>query len=1087
AGSILTITFTEKAAAELRQRIRRRLREAGAQEAARATEGAFISTIHGFCARVLRTHALAAGIDPGFSVLDQAQARRLASLAFDHALEELAGAAGGGELVAAYGPLGLREATLDIHAELRARGQLHPRLPEPEPVPALEPLRAALSDAAREAARELGSDESPAARVRTALKRLEQCDRILSAADPWPGELERAALPNGGGAALESQACARYADALRRLRAACSHRRAHHAHALLDSLLGSFGAEYERLKRAASGLDFEDLELLCRALLVADSELRDRLRTRFVHVMVDELQDTNLVQLELIESICAENLFTVGDAQQAIYGFRHADVELFERLGQRRAAAGERATLTVNFRSRPEIIAALNDAFSQALEERFRPLRAGRTDLPASEPVVELLVADKEGDGDRDGLAAPWRLAEARALARRVRELLDDGATAREIVVLTRATTDLRAYERALEESAVPTYLIGGRGYWSHPQVVDMVCYLRALANPLDEEALYTVLASPVVGLSLDGLVALAAGAAEAKRDPWSLLRDGDPVQMSAIDHERVERFRGWFLSERAASARAGADELIDRVLSRSGYDLAILALPGGQRRLANVRKLMRLGREHWAAAGLDLRGFLEDVCTRGADPDGTGGGGDPRESEAPVEGEALDAVRLMTIHRAKGLEFQTVCVADLGRGAVNRAELLRVGRDGRLGLRLARPGGGQREPALHYAELGAERQRLEAEEERRLFYVAMTRAQERLICSGAAKLSCWPSRGGGPIAWIGPAFIPDIAARVGEGSRLTEAGIRLTVVSGQADAGAEVQEVPEGAGGGAAHAPVSFVPEPGPSSDDARSVAPLRLSYSALAAFDRCGYRFYAERVLGLPAVSAQSGGGATGRLGGGERGTLIHAALERLDFRRPVPVPVASRVAPGGPRPSPAEADELDAMVDRFAASELCVRLGRARGVRREERFAFLLASGALMSGAFDVLAQEGRGRSLVLDYKSDDLEGAEPESVVQRAYLSQRLIYALAALRAGAREVEVVHLFLQAPDRPAGARYLAGEADRLAAELEERTRGIRERRFSVTEVPQRSVCSGCPAEGGLCSWPLELTRRESPQRLF
>ncbi len=1088
AGSILTITFTEKAAAELRQRIRHRLREAGAIEAARATEGAFISTIHGFCARMLRTHALAAGIDPGFSVLDQAQARRLASLAFDRALEELAGAGGGAELVAAYGPLGLREAILDVHVELRARGQLHPRLPQPDPAPALEPLRAALGEAAREAARELGSDESPAARVRMALERLEQCDRILTAADPWPGELERMALPRGGGAALESQVCARYVEALRRFRAGCAHRRAHHAHALLDSLLRDFGTEYERLKRAASGLDFEDLELLTRALLLADSELRERLRTRFTHVMVDELQDTNLVQLELIESICEENLFTVGDAQQAIYGFRHADVELFERLGQRRAATGERATLTVNFRSRPEIISALNDAFSQALGERFRPLLAGRMDPPASEPVVELLVADKEGGGDRDGLAAPWRLAEARALALRIRELIDGGAAPRDVVVLTRATTDLRAYERALEESGVPTYLIGGRGYWSHPQVVDMVSYLRALANPLDEEALYTVLASPVVGLSLDGLVALAASAAAADRDPWSLLHEEDTADMSDRDRERAGRFRGWFVSERAMSARAGADELVDRVLSRSGYDLAILSLPGGQRRLANVRKLMRLGREHRAAAGPDLRGFLEEVCTRGADPDGIGGGGDPRESEAPVEGEALDAVRLMTIHRAKGLEFPTVCVADLGRGPVNRAELLRVGRDGRLGLRLAQPGGGQREPALHYEELGAERQRREAEEERRLFYVAMTRAQERLICSGAAKLSCWPQRGG-PIAWIGPAFIPDIAARVGEGSGLTEAGIRLTVVSAPDDAGGAVPVTAGAAADGdvaaAAPGPSPLPTAPGPSRGDPPSTAPLRLSYSAVADFARCGYRFYAERVLGLPPVPAQSGGGASGRLSGSERGTLVHAALQRLDFRRPAPV--ASLVAPGAARPSRAAAEELDAMVAGFAASELCVRLGRAGRVRREERFAFLLPSGALMSGAFDVLAQEGPGRSLVLDYKSDNLEEADPEAMVQRAYLSQRLIYALAALRAGAREVEVVHVFLQAPERPATARYVAGDADRLGVELEDRTRGIRERRFVVTDTPQRSVCAGCPAEGGLCSWPTELTRRESPQRLF
>ncbi len=186
--------------------------------------------------------------------------------------------------------------------------------------------------------------------------------------------------------------------------------------------------------------------------------------------------------------------------------------------------------------------------------------------------------------------------------------------------------------------------------------------------------------------------------------------------------------------------------------------------MPGGQRRLANVRKLMRLAREHEAAHGPGLRAFL-DLVARRVRGGSAAEAGDARESEAPVEGEALDAVRLMTIHRAKGLEFDVVCVADLGRGPRWRAELMRVGRDGRFGLRLAEPGTGRRESALDYKALGEERVATESREERRLFYVAMTRARERLILSGAAKLDAWPALenggGGGPIAWIGPAVEP--------------------------------------------------------------------------------------------------------------------------------------------------------------------------------------------------------------------------------------------------------------------------------------------------------------------------------------
>ena len=157
-GAILTITFTDKAAAELRDRIRKRLRERGADEAARATEGALISTIHSFCARVLRTHALAAGLDPAFSVSDQWEAGRLADVAFDDALEDLAdNVAGGVELIAAYGLGALRGAIVSIYAELRSRGATEPRLPELGEAPDLGVAREALARAASLAARELGA------------------------------------------------------------------------------------------------------------------------------------------------------------------------------------------------------------------------------------------------------------------------------------------------------------------------------------------------------------------------------------------------------------------------------------------------------------------------------------------------------------------------------------------------------------------------------------------------------------------------------------------------------------------------------------------------------------------------------------------------------------------------------------------------------------------------------------------------------------------------------------------------------------------------------------------------------------------
>ena len=1093
-SAILAITFTDKAAAELRDRIRTRLRELGAEQAARATEGAFISTIHGFCARVLRTHALAAGIDPAFAVLEQSDAERLADAAFDDALEDLGqNAAGGVELIASYAAGPLRGAILGAYAELRSRGARRPTLPRLPAAPDLDRLRDELERAAARAADELGGIAEPSTRVVQALERLERlAGLIASTADPWPGELDQLALPGGNGAALITPACVAYAEALVGFRAACEHRRAQRAHALLNRLLIEFGARYAERKRDCSALDFEDLELMTRELLLANELLRARLKARFDQIMVDELQDTNGVQLELIELIARENLFTVGDAMQSIYGFRHADVEQFERRGARLAQAGRRATLQTNFRSRPEILRAVDAAFTSELGEHFTPLLAGRIEPPAADALVELLVADKGADWEDEGLAAPWRLAEARALAARIQALLDAGASPREIVVLTRATTDLRAYERALEDLGIPTYVIGGRGYWSHPQVVDVVAYLRALANPRDEEALYTVLLSPLVGVSVDALVVLADSARAAAREPWWILREpeGRLDELPAEeDRAKLAWFAAWFAGEREAADRAGVDELVQRALERTGYDLAILAMLGGRRRLANVRKLMRLGREYEAGGGgRDLRGFLDLARGRA---EGWSGSRDARESEAPVEGEALDAVRLLTIHRAKGLEFEIVCVADLGRAPRRGGELLRVGRDGRLGLRLAEPGTGKRTPALDYRALGDEQARREDDEERRLFYVAMTRARERLILSGAVRLeSVGNGAGGCPMAWIARAFVPEIAALVDDGRGTTDAGVRWSLVRPGVDEILPAYDPKSHSPLSSERFAASSEPLPAAAAEPAPTVA--TLSYSALAEYRRCGYRFYAERVLGLPPVHEPAGASASwgDALTGAERGILVHALLERLDFRRPT-VPSAEAILAAaqraGLRSAAVRVDELAGYVEAFAASDLCGRLAHATHVRREERFAFLLDPGVLITGALDVLAREPDRGMLVVDYKSDRLEGAQPDDVVAREYAAQRAIYALAVLRAGAPRVEVVHVFLEAPDRPVSAAFTRADAPALERELEARSSGVLQRRFAVSDAPHRGLCAGCPAEGGLCSWPLALTRREAPDRLF
>ena len=447
-GSILALTFTEKAAGELRERIRRRFLALGEEEHAREVDAGWIGTIHGFCARVLRSRPLAAGLDPRFEVLDEGAAERLARDAYERAFEAWAAARGPAaiDVAAAFGP-GLRDIVLDAHSTLRSRGETRPVLPVPPPAP--DPDPAALAAARAEAARCLATAGN-GRRLEEALDALETCERALG----MPGVPVPAALAPGelkkGSKALEQEPCAAYRGAWATYRQGCADHHARLALVEIADLLDRFGATYADAKAARAGLDFDDLELGVRDLLAAPASAgglvtadararRERWAARFELIMVDEFQDTNRLQLDVLEALERDNLFAVGDEFQSIYGFRHADVTIFR---ERRAALGEGRVrpLTANFRSREELLDVLNAAFAPQWPERFAPLLAGAASNGTgelrlfdpgepgdTEPRVELLVTDARGweEDERLGLtgveAKPHRRAEARVIAHRLR------------------------------------------------------------------------------------------------------------------------------------------------------------------------------------------------------------------------------------------------------------------------------------------------------------------------------------------------------------------------------------------------------------------------------------------------------------------------------------------------------------------------------------------------------------------------------------------------------------------------------------------------------------------------------------------
>jgi ATP-dependent helicase/nuclease subunit A len=1072
---ILAITFTDRAAGELRERVRLRLAQAGEREAARESLAAFVSTFHGFCARLLRTHAVLAGRSPDFAVLGEAQALTLRDAAFDSAITGWLDEGDALELAASFGIEELRTAVNAAYDDLRSRGERDPVLPPPRLGQDPAKAGAELARAAAAVAVELAA-APPGRTVERALEKLAACTDLLAGgkAASSPASLDEVALGNGA-SALGSAACLAYEVARIACRDAHADRLGAAAVARLDGLLREFAARYDGLKRRRGAVDFDDLELEAGALLGEHEEVAALWSQRFELLMVDELQDTNPRQMALLGNLDRGNLFTVGDEFQSIYGFRHADVSLFRERRETLAAMGAASVLSANFRSRAPLLDAVNAVFAPRFGERFVPLLAGRSDAPTPAPAIELLLVDADGwEVHEEALGvelAPsplWRRAEARALARRIDELIDTGEHAAEdIVLLFRAAGAIWIYEAALADLGHATLATAGGGFFTRPEVVDLVAYLRALANPLDELALLGVLSSPLCGCSADALAELALGAREAGVSLWERLVTQPPGPAAAA-------FATRFGAARRAADALGLGEIVAAAVAENGFDLQLAALHSPERRIANVRKLERLARDFERREGRDLRRFVAALAR--------GRVGSARETEAPPPAAGTGAIRLMTIHAAKGLEFPVVCLADLGHQTRDRPPaLLTDGR--RVGLRL--PTADHRSiETLAWAQLRAERAAAGKAEEDRVAYVAMTRARERLILSGAARLDPWPAEGAAAITWLAPALVPDLATRLAaQASAVQEvwgAGdvpLRLSLVTAASASVLLWPPRPQGGGGASATAegPADPMPNVAPSTL-VSAPDPSVLSYTAIAEYERCAYRYHLQRVARMGDVAGPAGAGE----GAAARGVLVHALLERFDFAAPR-APSRADVQAAGARAGVAVegGEEVAALAGAFALSPLCARLGAASELRREEPFAFLLAGEVLLRGFLDAAALERDGTLLVVDYKTDRIgEGEDLGLQLERDYSMQRLVYALAGLHSGAAAVEVAHCFLRRPELLLSVRYEASERPRLERELAQRLEPLRAGRFEVSAHPDRERCGTCPGRARLCSHDEALT---------
>ncbi|WP_428308842.1 UvrD-helicase domain-containing protein [Lacipirellula sp.] len=1105
-GEIVAITFTDAAAREMRERIRRRCfqrlqaasdeaESAAWQRLMRSMDSARISTIHSFCTQLLRAHAVEAGLDPQFEVLDAATAELIKLETVDDRLRALL--------------LERNESVLDLAAKRgldRVRTEVA-GLAGPLAMPAIERWRNSTVDdvvarwqqyLAEEAAPSaipdlLSSEEAHRLRL-IANPTLAESDKLYQHLDDLSRALQLVAptddaagdaatttrtpsvleanlmLDNLRDMAMVKGKCTvkdwRDAEDFEEYKKACEVFRKRVDKSLLKKqfdetaareaaaqglsllrLVGDVTETLERSKSRRNQLEFDDLLARAHRLLTspANAAIREELAGSTQLLMVDEFQDTNPLQVEIIEAFCGDDwrdrgLFAVGDFKQSIYRFNGAEPQVSLNLRNELPPPG-RLSLTTNFRSQPAVTDFVNAVFHGAFEQ-YEPLVPNR---PQATPVpaVEFLwtpgensrgdeegvaidpaaptPAQKQKKGRRAGAARDARAEEADWIARRLVQLLnssepavvdmvDGKATPRplkpgDVAILLRTLSDAQVYEEALRAHNLSYYLAGGHAFYSQQEIYDVLNLFRAVSSEVDEIALAGALRSPLFSLTDETLYWLV----ERHKSLNGALAAADrlPAELEAGEAVKVRRAAATINELRLEKDRLLVADLFALAMERTGYDAVLLTEFLGPRKAANIEKLIEQARTLDRSSPGDLPGFitqLSEFVSRA-----------PKEALAATQSEGGDVIRIMTIHYSKGLEFPLVVLPDLDRqrNAGTTTPVL----DASLGPLVPLPSD-EREGLIgmdlyRYAE-GVE----DLAERRRLLYVACTRAADYLLISSNIDDPENPKR--------------DLLQLIDQQVSLVDGSLRQPLPPGYAAPQIRVtDELPEVAEAKASQSRGSNLDKLVASVRQlaAKSSGALPRGSEPIPADARARRRFSFSQLTGALAVARESDlavvdeeqGLAASSLGleKGDRegkllGTVAHAALERIDFRQPEEArKFCQSIAALMPDAVPEKTVERAAdLVERFLQSPRAAELAAAKIVRREVEFLLPWpptgevgkppagegTAGRYFHGYIDCLYQGADGRWRLLDFKTNRTSAGNLDAVANQ-YEAQLLVYTLA----------------------------------------------------------------------------------------
>lgn len=1104
AASFLVVTFTNAAAAELKQRLETRLEAYAAddpilKEQLARLPLATISTLHAFCKSLLERYFEQAGLEAGFTVIDEEESERLLAQAMEAAADALyQDEAFAGRIA----PLGsLDKVCWEVSCLRRFL------MSQPEPWVWLDK---ALADYATNAA---DPENSPwqkqcvksglvvlmraRAVAQNALQLLNgkaeeyrqtvENDIILIGEFPKMPSLKPgfARIPTVG-----KQYKTEHHEKVQELRnqykkltaqagelmlppSARDKRRMlfmHDALCALGELVREVESTFTQLKRSRNAVDFQDLEHL--ALRVTeDPRIRQDVAARYAYLFVDEYQDSSAVQEALLQRIeRGNNRFLVGDVKQSIYRFRSAEPTIFMNYQQKygQGNGGKLITLNLNFRSEPGILAAVNRVFSvnmvgnetEILYDKDAALYAGKEQDP-NEPLCPVMLslvdvqaetpADSEDasatDDENDESAVTLRAAELEAMntARLIHSLLGtslkDGkggtypASFRDIVILMRSQAGLASvYLDVFSRMGIPVYAEAGGAYYDTVEVRAAVDYLTAIDNPRKDLALLGALRGPG-GFTAQELALIRVPDEKKKKNLYACLRMYTTQGEDPSLREKAERFCALLRRLRLLARYTPVSHLVLTALEETGYFTACLALPYGKTREANLRALV-LRAQRYDAPTQTLSDFLAAVkSARDRAKDG----------DTSILTQQDDVVRLMTVHKSKGLEFPIVIGAGLNKRFNMQAPMdplkgivssVRADRELGLGVNFFDPVERVREEMLS-ARAIAEKSRLEGQaEEMRILYVLMTRPQQRLLLTAVVKglekaVQRW-SNNAEPVCaldWIGKAVLPLPAAKPLRALLPPEMAVdvqqdasvwKVEVFSGAAlaeHASAEqAQLVRESGTETLPPAPAKDpfmlpyahpLPALGAATEQKTSV--LRSVHQGEKDIDYIHSRplFLQKRKTGLDAA---------------EKGTAMHLVMSVLALdavrgktgnalKTALDGEIMRLTQNGALTKEEADTIAVEKLM-AFFTHPVGQKLLAAKEIRREHPFVLRGDNGQLIQGIIDLSFDTGNGWMLV-DYKTDRRDLA-PEAV-QKRHGPQLAVYRKAMRNAGLQVNEcVVYLF-------------------------------------------------------------------------